>query len=260
MNKLFEDKKMLAFPDDQEAPTTGRPQICFVTWGPMPDDLNVPLCVGQTGFHLANDGIAAHEVSIADFEIESGVWAKAAMIARIEEKGDGFAFVWRRDFPGFAIYTEKWNLLGSMAAAAAKKPASEIPQSEYRVKVSAIYRDSFNVWYRSQADLIYIPTQRCLTFGATTQERLGSHPEREALATLAGSPPAEADSPPHNRRGRPPEIDAARKEAALEARERKEPWKEVAKVLYATTNPTPKRVKNVSNILKNYEKKRIAPG
>jgi hypothetical protein len=130
-----------------------------------------------------------------DFEIESGVWAKGAMIARIGEKRDGLAFVWRRDFPGFAIYTEKWDLLGSMAAAAAKKPACEIPQSEYRVKVSAIYRDSFNVWYRSQADLIYIPTQRRLTFGPTTQERCGAHPEREAFAKLAGSPPGEDDSP-----------------------------------------------------------------
>jgi hypothetical protein len=27
----------------------GRPQICFIAWGPMPDDDDVPLRVGQTG-------------------------------------------------------------------------------------------------------------------------------------------------------------------------------------------------------------------
>jgi hypothetical protein len=141
---------------------------------------------------LANDGVAAHEILIEGFEIEPGVWAAGSMISRIREKGDGFAFVSLRGIPGFAFYTEKWDLLRYMAAAAAKKPASQISQIEHRVKVRAIYRDGFNIWYRSQADLIYIPTQNRLTFGPTTQQRCGTHSGREALLKLAECPPDES--------------------------------------------------------------------
>ena len=75
MDKILELKQSPAIPTFEKGLTTGRPQICFVVWGPVPDDHDVPLRVGQTGFHLANDGIAAHEILIEGFEIEPGVWA-----------------------------------------------------------------------------------------------------------------------------------------------------------------------------------------
>jgi hypothetical protein len=42
------------------------------------------------------------------------------------------------------------------------------------------------------------------------------------------------------------------KEAALEARERDETWREVAKLLYSSPYPSVQQVKNAPNVLKNY--------
>jgi hypothetical protein len=182
-------------PTYPETLPSGRPQICFMAWGPIPEDYDITLRVGQTGFHLANDGIAAHEISIEDFEIEPGVWAAGETISRIREKADGFAVVWRKGLPGFATCTEKWDLLGHMAAAAAKRPASEITQIDYHVRVGATYRDGLNVWYRSHADLIYIPTQRRLKFGPTTHEKRETNPEPEAFPELAEGPPDSDNRP-----------------------------------------------------------------
>jgi hypothetical protein len=265
MDKILELKQSPAIPTFETGLTTGRPQICFVAWGPVPDEHDVPLRVGQTGFHLANDGIAAHEILIEGFEIEPGVWAGGSMISRIREKGEGFAFVSLRGIRGFAFYTEKWDLLRYMAAAAAKKPASQISQIEHRVKVRAIYRDGFNIWYRSQADLIYIPTQNRLTFGPTTQQRCGTHSEREALLKLAECPPDDsrpATAPGGTKkrgRGRPAQIDVIAKEAAREARERGGTWKEAAMLLYSSPYPSVQQVKNAPNVLKNYRVTRVPP-
>ena len=221
------------------------------------------------------------------------------MISRIREKGEGFAFVSLRGIRGFAFYTEKWDLLRYMAAAAAKKPASQISQIEHRVKVRAIYRDGFNIWYRSQADLIYIPTQNRLTFGPATQQRCGTPSEREALLKLAECPPDESrpakgasgstTGPPAGEvvqfpvenadpesgrvtgaaaapgrtkkrgRGRPAQIDVFAKEAALEARERGGTWKEAAMLLYSSPYPSVQQVKNARNVLKHYLLTRIPP-
>ena len=244
----------------QQALTTGRPQICFVDWGPMPENDGIALRVGQTGFYLANDGIAAHEITVEDFEIEPGVWFTGATISRIRE--EGFALVWRKGSPAFNI--EKWDLLGYMAVAAAKLPASQIAQVVYRVKVGAIYRDGFNDWYRSNADLIYIPTQGCLKFGPTTHETTDLRTSDGAQSPVGTDPePAReighATPAPPRKRGRPHKIDVALKEAALSARERGESWKEVAKLLYASKFPREQQVKNAPNILNNYKRTRVHP-
>jgi len=62
-----------------------------------------------------------------------------------------------------------------------------------------------------------------------------------------------APSPP-KKRGRPVEIDFARKEAALAVRERGDSRKKVAKVLYANKYPTDQQVKNAPNVLNNYKR------
>jgi hypothetical protein len=41
----------------------------------VPDDADVPLRIGQTGFNLANDGIAAHEISIDSFRFHPALEA-----------------------------------------------------------------------------------------------------------------------------------------------------------------------------------------
>jgi hypothetical protein len=145
-----------------------RPEIVFDSWTAMPDDHDVTHRVGQTGFHLANDGIAAHEISITEFEVEPGVRFRAEVINRIKENGDGFAIVWRKDYPGPDFNPAKWDLLGQMAAAAEKQPGSAIYRQDYSVKVTATYRDAFNKRYWSQAELVYIHSQNRLRFGPTT--------------------------------------------------------------------------------------------
>jgi hypothetical protein len=62
------------------------------------------------------------------------------------------------------------------------------------------------------------------------------------------------------KRGRPAKIDAARKEAALAARERGETWRDVARLLYDNKYPTARQMKNASNILKQYKRSRTPPG
>jgi hypothetical protein len=176
--------------------TISRPQICFVSWGPVPEDADVPLRIGQTGFHLANDGIAAHEISIEEFEIEPGVWAASATIARIREKGNGFALVWRKGFPSSALNIEKWDLPGCMAAAAARKARSEIFPIDYVVTIVATYRDGVGAWYRSHADLIYIPSQGRLKFGPTVHgiRKAPSEPQA-AFEPVPGLPARDSRKP-----------------------------------------------------------------
>jgi hypothetical protein len=61
------------------------------------------------------------------------------------------------------------------------------------------------------------------------------------------------------KRGRPAEIGVAQKESARIAREQGKSWKEVARILYATRQPTPQQVKNAGNVLNHYKKVRVAP-
>lgn len=74
------------------------------------------------------------------------------------------------------------DLLGSMAEAASSWHPSAINRSEFRVTVSVVYRDFASSWYRTHADLIYIPTQRRLKFGPSKQERV-VHLESEEGST-----------------------------------------------------------------------------
>ena len=169
-----------------------RPQICFKSWGPMPDDRDASLRDGQTGFYLVNDGIAAHEISIKEFEVEPGVCFTGELINRIKEKGDGFALVWRKSDAGLVakppdlfVNNAKWDLLGYMAAAELKQPGSAVYHGDYSVRVSAVYRDGFKTWYCSQADLSYIPSQKRLSFGPTLNI------DSFEKSTAAGSPDPE---------------------------------------------------------------------
>jgi hypothetical protein len=182
-----------------------RPQVCFKSWGPMPADRDASLRDGQTGFYLVNDGIAAHEILIKEFEVEPGVRFTGELINRIEEKGDGFALVWRSDpsldtkphdlFVNNAI----WDLLGYMAAAELKQPGSAVYHGDYSVRVSAVYRDGFKTWYCSQADLSYIPSQKRLIFGPThsfEKSTAASSPDTEMAPETSGRAAQAVDAAP----------------------------------------------------------------
>jgi hypothetical protein len=174
---------------DQLMWPSNRPQIVFDRWDQIP--ANHPLAtlvdqrvVGafvQRGFHLVNDGEAAHEVRIEAFEIDDGVWASSAMVTRIEGHGGGFALVWLENQKGIGSslpHNVKWNLLGAMAKAEETKQGASMYREDYRIPVSVIYRDGNNVWYRSRSTINYIPSQHRLQFGPTTQEPLlGGNPQ-----------------------------------------------------------------------------------
>lgn len=144
----------------------------------MPDDHPNDLRVGQAGFYLVNDGIAAHEISVDSFSIGSSMRAKGETLPRIGEKEKGFLLVWLDGFPPYAYNGEKWDLAASLAKAARGDQRVIAWQADYSIKVSLTYRDSRHVWYRSSAALIYVQSQMRLTFGPTTHERL--EPDEEA--------------------------------------------------------------------------------
>jgi hypothetical protein len=82
-------------------------------------------------------------------------------------------------------------------------------------------------------------------------EKAGPERVHETGATTVQASP--------RKRGRPPKIEVAGKEAALAARERGETWREVARLLYDNKHPTPQQMKNASNILKQYKRTRTPP-
>jgi hypothetical protein len=171
-----------------------RPQICFDKWGPIPNDhpLAMPLPHSfqekveflQAGFYLSNDGGAAHDITVESFEVEPSVRANGETLARIGEKGTGFALVWVEGYSPLMGSVGKWDLLGAMARASDNKDGNPTYRPDYGVTVSVIYRDADNAWFRSWAKLTHIWSQGRLKFGPTTQERvdpmLPPHPSEAA--------------------------------------------------------------------------------
>ena len=123
------------------------PQLCFVRWdeipGTHPDARLKPQWFQadgwlQSGFYLANDGGAAHEITVESFEIDSSVLAQSKPLARIKEKGEGFALVW---LEGSA---DKWDLLGAMAKASDAKYGGSMYRPDFSLTVNVTYRDAEN--------------------------------------------------------------------------------------------------------------------
>lgn len=158
-----------------------RPQICFDAWGQIPSNDAWRLPVPdwnrsgdkflQNGFHLANDGGAAYEITIESFEIEPSVYAKSKTISRIGKEASGFALVWLDGSPDPDI----WNLPAAMAKAWETKFGNPTYAPDYSVRVHVRYKDAANGWYRSSADLRYTRSRGLLSFGPT------SHDEGEAV-------------------------------------------------------------------------------
>jgi len=141
-------------------PIQNRPQLCFKQWAPVPPELIPTLRNGQSGFEIANDGGAAHEVLVEDFVVDKGVLAKSKTVNRIEANGGDYAYVWLDGFG--SINPAKWDLTGAM-----RRAASTRGTIDYSVAVSMVYRDSDHHWFRSFARLVFIPSQDRLEFGAT---------------------------------------------------------------------------------------------
>jgi hypothetical protein len=156
------------------------PQLCFERWGEIPSDHPDAIPVPdrsqdhfkflQRGFYLANDGGTAHEITVQSFEIGPSVRASSGTLARIREKGEGFAFVWLDGYPPLRIATKKWDLLGAMAECSQRRDGNFPFMPDYSVTVCVTYRDAGNRWYRSSAVMSYVPSQGGIKFGPTTHE------------------------------------------------------------------------------------------
>jgi hypothetical protein len=147
-----------------------RPRVALVEYGQIPENYPLPLHVGQTGFHLANDGETAYQVLIQPFEIESSVWTKSKECPRIEAQGRHFALVWLDGFSPSPLDVGKWDLLGAMKRAADRRDGQLMYRPDYSIDVSVVYRDADNHWYRTTAPLSYVPSQHRLECGSPTFE------------------------------------------------------------------------------------------
>lgn len=105
-----------------------------------------------------------HEITVEGFEFEPAVSARSKTIARIAEKGTGFALVWLEGVK------KKWDLLGAMAKASDAKYGGSMYGPDFSVPVNVTYRDAEGNWYRSTAKLTYIRSQGRLEFGASAHE------------------------------------------------------------------------------------------
>lgn len=151
-----------------------RPEICFDKWGEIPSDDQLAMPpFRQRGFYLANDGGAAHEITVESFEIGGSARAKSKMVARIEANSKGFALVWLEDYPPSSC-RDKWDLLGAMHKASLGTHGHPMDMQDYRVTVSVVYRDSAEVWYRSSAEMKFIRSRLSIEFGSTTHRTLVS--------------------------------------------------------------------------------------
>jgi hypothetical protein len=161
-----------------------RPRLVFERWGPIPADhpvaMGTTLRTGegipvvlylQNGFHFINDGGPAYKVQVETFAL--GVFkAYSAPVTRIGEEG-GFALVWVEQLKpmNFAHKLDKWDLRGAMAAVGEEENKADFFAQDYAVKVSVVYEDGNGIWYRSRANLAYIPSQRRLEFRDVSHDK-----------------------------------------------------------------------------------------
>ena len=165
---------------NSRSPGIDRPEICFVNWGAIPENCPAPQRDWQTGIFLRNDGrLVAHDISIDPIEIDGTVTAHARKIAQIPKDGIEFAPVWMEG------YERKWDVSAAMAEAALRKPGGTVYRGDYIVKVVASYRDSRQFWYRTSAELRYLPAQHRLEFGPCTVEAIGLKRPGEPISCSA---------------------------------------------------------------------------
>lgn len=136
----------------------------------------------QKGFYLVNDGGAAYAITVESFEIGSER-ANSRTIARIPEGGKGFALVWLDGCGPLINNVGTWDLLGAMRKAYDDRYPHMFFAPDYVIKVSVVYRDADNVWYRSSAPMTYIRSQNRINFGPTVQVLCGSKPAAALSAT-----------------------------------------------------------------------------
>ncbi len=151
---------------------TDHPTITFEKWTEDPQQN----AYKQRGFLLKNEGGPALEVRIEEFAVGTQRWG-GKNLSRVGRSETAFALIWWIGGNQF----EKFDLLSSMRGQAG--PGGILAPDE-SVRVSAVYRDAHNNWYRSQADLTYIRSQDQLRFEPTTIEKVPDAPPQRLVFQL----------------------------------------------------------------------------
>jgi len=151
-----------------------RPKVGFSEWGTVrPEDLpegHHPAMMWQHGFWLSNDGGPALEVRVEDFSV--GIrQAKSRIIPRIEGHSRGFALIWLEGINPVLKF-ELGAILMQAVDAEINQGKMRYGQ-EYRILLRATYRDFNDVWYSSEAEMIFHHHLGRLEFSSVFQKRLG---------------------------------------------------------------------------------------
>jgi hypothetical protein len=166
--------EFLTWPDN-------RPILSFHAWGMiqlqfLPPGSKDQSLQAQYGFYFANDGGAALDIEVEDFQITKLLIAVGGKVSRIEEGEEGFVPVWIKD----EVPLSRWALDIALEKAWEEKVNENVidPWSRQPLEctVSVIYRDHNKLWYRSVANLKYFAGslyQDHIEFGPITQERHG---------------------------------------------------------------------------------------
>lgn len=155
-----------------------RPKLSFARWGQIPaHDPRArqidPRVVGQflqNGFHLLNDGDPAYEVTVEPFKFGAFTARSSETVARIGKEG-GFVMIQVDQLQSLQSSHSpgRWDLQGAIAIESAHANKAAVYERDYTVMVRIEYRDANNVWYHSEAEMRFIPSQQRLDFGHPTQ-------------------------------------------------------------------------------------------
>ncbi len=171
--KEAEIERLTAEKSELEWPAN-RPKITFRGWGnvrleDLPEDHN-PAMLFQKGFYLNNDGGVALEIKIDDFLVGETA-ATSKTISRIEGSSQGFTPIWMET----SSLVFRWDLLTALGTAAVAEIDFHKMKwgEEYRIPLRATYRDFSNIWYSSEAPLIFYHKYSRIEFGPVVQRLIG---------------------------------------------------------------------------------------
>jgi hypothetical protein len=131
---------------------------------------------GSWGFWLQSEGETAHEVTLADFEIEPSVTVAGRMVPHIigHEIGQAFMPAWIRAWTS----ADKWRLAKAFATASEKKDGIPgVMTPNYCRTLRLVYRDRDDFWYRTTQEIAFNPSDpnkiNTFEFGPIKHEKIG---------------------------------------------------------------------------------------
>jgi hypothetical protein len=125
----------------------------------------------NAGFDLQNDGEAAYEVTLDEFEVEPSMNVASRMVSHVANQNAErtLMLAWIKDRGNF----DKWDLPSALRLASEHRDGRMMWKPDYSCTLHLTYRDHRNFWYRTTQELIYIPASGRIEFGPIQHEKLG---------------------------------------------------------------------------------------